>query len=400
MGGFGVIPGWKIARELDRAAQQLRAIVGLVWEPFVQHAYDRNRASRLKVTTGSRPLAEKVLIYLLYQPDAILNSTIETCSLLENQGYSILIVSNAPLSTLSLDRLAAVSWQIIERPNYGYDFGGYRDGILHLMDQNIKPKWLMVMNDSVWYPLGQSDTLVRRLETSGLDVSGTIVHRNFRKTLLRRRATRVIESYLFLFNSKALGSKAFRDFWVNYRVSSNKYNAVHRGERKVAQRMLAGGLTADGLFSRDEFLTLIANQPDDFLRKTLVYAAYTDAELEEEGALILAEHSTSDSWRDRALAHIKRVTEKRNFHGAFVFGSSQLLDIPLLKKGTGTFLKRSYGTLYTRMRKQFVAAVQAGELPMPREEVLAEINKRDNITLRPIAESGTKTALADKSNDG
>ena len=108
--------------------------------------------------------------------------------------------------------------------------------------------------------------------------------------------------------------------------------------------MLAGGLTADGLFGREEFLTLIANQPDDFLRKTLTYAAYTDPELEEEGARILSELAPSHGWRERALAHVARVTQKRNFHGAFVFGSSQLLDIPLLKKGTGTFLKRTYGT--------------------------------------------------------
>lgn len=339
-----MIPLWKVARELDRTAQQLKAVGGLVWEPFVQRAHDRNRAARLKITCGSRPLGDKVLVYLLYQPDGVLDSTIETCRLLEDQGYSTLIVSNAPLSRASLDRLAAVSWQIIERPNYGYDFGGYRDGILHLMDQCVRLEWLMVMNDSVWYPLGETETLVRRLETSGLDVSGTIVHRSFRKTLLRTRATRVIESYLFLFNRKALDSTAFRNFWVKYRISSNKYNAVHRGERQVAERMLAGGLTADGLFGREEFLTLIANQPDDFLRKTLTYAAYTDPELEEEGARILSELAPSHGWRERALAHVARVTQKRNFHGAFVFGSSQLLDIPLLKKGTGTFLKRTYGT--------------------------------------------------------
>lgn len=374
-----MIPWWKIARELDRTAQQLKAIGGLFWEPFVQRSHDRNRATRLKITPGLRPLQDRVAIYLLYQPGRVLDSTIETCKLLEDQGYSALIVSNAPLTPDSLSRLAEVSWQVMERPNYGYDFGGYRDGILHLTELGIRPNWLLVMNDSVWYPLGETDTLIQRLEGSGLDVSGTIVHRSFRKTLLRRRATRVIESYLFLFNRKALESRAFRDFWVKYRLSSNKYNAVHRGERRVAEHMIAAGLAADGLFGREEFLNQIAEQPDDFLRKTIQYAAYTDEDLQAEGEALLGLPTTVPDWRQQALDHIARVTLKRNFHGAFVFGSARLLDIPLLKKGTGTFLKKTYGTLYTRMRSKYVGAVHAGDLPTPRASVLQEIIARDQL---------------------
>lgn len=372
-----MIPRWKIARELDRTTQQLKAVAGLVWEPFVQRRHDRNRGTRLKITPGSRPLRDRVLIYLIYQPDRILESTIETCRLLEEQGYSTLVVSNSGLKPESLARLKDVSWQVMERPNYGYDFGGYRDGILYLMDKNLRPEWLLVMNDSVWYPVGQADTLVRRLEGSGLDVSGTIVHRSFRKTLLRRRATRVIESYLFLFNRKALESAAFRNFWVKYRLSSNKYNAVHRGERQVAEQMLAAGLSADGLFGRDEFLDALSAREDVFLRRTLQYGAYTDDDLSEECDALLAEPVGSADWRRRVLDHVARTTLKRNFHGAFVFASMELLDMPFIKKGTGTFLKRSYGTLYTRMRARYVAAVAAKDLPAPRPEILAEIIARD-----------------------
>lgn len=387
-----MIPRWKLARELDRTAQQLKALAGLFWEPFVQRSYDRNRGSRLKITPGNRPLRDKVLVYLLYQPDRILDSTLETCRILEKQGYSTLIVSNAPLSAESLSRLTEVSWQVMERPNYGYDFGGYRDGILHLMDIGLQPQWLLVMNDSIWYPLGEADTLVPRLEASGLDVTGAIVHRSFRKTLLRRKAARVIESYLFLFNRKALKSAAFRDFWVKYRLSSNKYNAVHRGERRVAERMLAAGLTADGLFGRDEFLAALSTRDEMFLRRTLQYGSYTDDNLSNECDALLSEPAGSADWRLRALDHVARTSLKRNFHGAFVFASMELLDMPFIKKGTGTFLKRTYGTLYSRMRARYLAAVMAKDLPAPRPEILAEILMRDGNILASNTDAAAETS--------
>lgn len=365
MGGSGVIPGWKIARELDRLLQQVKAGFGLIWEPLVQRRYDRNRAKLLTMTDGAHPLLAKVAVYLIYQPDGILPSTLQTCRMLTAAGYSPLIVSNAALTSEAVSALQQVSWRIMQRPNYGYDFGGYRDGILHLKENTIAPDKLLVMNDSIWYPVMDVDTLLPRLEASGLDVAGTIVHRKFKKTLIRTHASRVIESYLFLFNRKAVESVVFEKFWLNYRLSSNKYNAVHRGERRVAETMMAAGLTADGLFGREEFLAAVAAQENPFLQKSLQYAAYTDDNLEMEATALLCEPCDSDAWRTRALEHIAKTSLKRNFHGAFVFTSTQLLDMPFLKKGTGTFLKRTYGTLYTRMRRQYVAAVLAGDLAVP-----------------------------------
>lgn len=362
-----MIPRWKIARELDRTTQQLKAVAGLVWEPFVQRRHDRNRGTRLKITPGSRPLRDRVLIYLIYQPDRILESTIETCRLLEEQGYSTLVVSNSGLKPESLARLKDVSWQVMERPNYGYDFGGYRDGILYLMDKNLRPEWLLVMNDSVWYPVGQADTLVRRLEGSGLDVSGTIVHRSFRKTLLRRRATRVIESYLFLFNRKALESAAFRNFWVKYRLSSNKYNAVHRGERQVAEQMLAAGLSADGLFGRDEFITLIEKKDAAYLRLALLYSNSTTERFVQARDSLLAEFVSSDAWKVKAISHIRMVTAKHSFFASFPFVAAGEFGIPVVK--------RTSGAMQVMARRCLLSSIDRQDLPAFRGAVMSEMRR-------------------------
>jgi hypothetical protein len=60
-----VIPRWKIAREIDKAGQQLRALAGHFWEPFVQRKHDSQRAEVLDVEDGSVALNPKVALYLL-----------------------------------------------------------------------------------------------------------------------------------------------------------------------------------------------------------------------------------------------------------------------------------------------------------------------------------------------
>lgn len=375
-----MIPRWKIAREIDRAGQQLKAVVGLFWEPVAQWRYDRNRSKALAVFSGKVKLNDRIAIYLLYQPGGLRASTIETCALLEKSGYSVLAVSNAPLSDRDRAALVGCCWRVIERPNYGYDFGGYRDGILHLLESEIQPQRLVVVNDSIWFPLSASDDLLQRIDASQLDLAETIVHRSMSAGGLRRRKAKVIESYFFSFSARAVAHPAFRAFWRKYRMSSNKLNAVYRGERKVAEVMLAAGLSADGLFGREEFLAAIAGQSEDFLRKTLTYASYNDDGLSDESKALLAQGRASEGWSARALDHIARASLKRNFHGAFVFATIRLLDIPVLKVGGGTFLKKSYSTLYSGMRARYLEAVAANDLPAPRPAILAEIQAAHNAT--------------------
>ena len=365
MGGSGVIPRWKIAREVDRFSQQVKAAIGLIWEPFVQRRYDRNRAKLLIISDGIKPLQTKVAVYLIFQPNKILQSTIDTCRILDTAGYSMLIVSNAPLNKISLDALTQVTWKIMQRPNYGYDFGGYRDGILFLRDNEVIPDRLLVLNDSVWYPLLEKDTLLERLEASGLDVSGTIVHRSFHKTILRRRLTRVIESYFFLFSRKVVQSHEFASFWENYRMSSIKYNAVHRGERRITEAMLAAGFSADGLFGREEFLEALVNKDSWYLIKALIYSNYTNKSFEQSRKILVSGFNDSLDWRERATAHFRLVSSKHSFFASFPFVAAGELDVPLIK--------RSNGALQVMARKSVLDAIHAGDLCPVRNSVMAEL---------------------------
>ncbi len=212
-----MIPGWKIRRELDRASQRLRAAIGKLYEPLIQRAYDRKRTSVVKVHQGGVPLTDRVALVLTYQPKGFAASLLKICAHLPAKGYAPLVVYNAPATEANLRILAPETWTILLRPNYGYDFGGYRDGILHLRDLGIVPSQFIILNDSIWYPLNDSDTLIERLEGSGFGLAGAMLQEGDPAKKARSSRHRdFIESFFYLVDGACYRSAAFAKFWTDF----------------------------------------------------------------------------------------------------------------------------------------------------------------------------------------
>ncbi|MFM7443408.1 MAG: hypothetical protein ACKO2N_05765, partial [Tabrizicola sp.] len=65
-----------------------------------------------------------------------------------------------------------------------------------------------------------------------------------------------------------------------------------------------------------------------------------------------------------------------HFHASFSYASISLLNVPFIKKTSGTILSKGYGLLHLKMRQQYLRAVEAGDLPPPGTEVREEILAR------------------------
>jgi lipopolysaccharide biosynthesis protein len=76
------------------------------------------------------------------------------------------VVSNLPLVPEERETLRRACWQLIERPNVGYDFGAYRDAILLLGPKLRDLERLVLVNDLLWFPVGEADWIddAERLE--------------------------------------------------------------------------------------------------------------------------------------------------------------------------------------------------------------------------------------------
>ena len=349
---------WKFRRELIRIGQQLRGIPELVMDPIRQKRLDRAIANGLPIIAGAKPPSKKVAVYLLFQPRGVSQSTIEQCEWLHDNGYAPLVVSNCPLSSTDKERLSPVIWRAIVRPNFGYDFGGYRDALTSLRQWGVKPDTLLILNDSVWVPVIPGSDLISRLEEDPADIAGSI--------LRERGEIRFLESYCYRIRGTLLEEPAFREFWSNLRLTSNKYYVIRRGERGFSEAMLGAGYKVAAVYAFEGLVDQLSKQSDEFLAKTILYSASLPPELVAERNALLAEGNDQkgNAWRKRALSFIQIALEKRLAYSTLPFAGHSLFQYP--------FLKKSADRVAVEWRAAYFAATETGDLPSPSPAILKE----------------------------
>lgn len=353
-----MVAGWKLRRELVRLGQQLRAIPELVWEPLLQRAHDRQAARGFPVAAGGQTRGAQVAVVLVYQPGGMAGSLPVMCDHLVARGYAPFIIANAPLAPADRAALLPHVWRIMDRPNFGYDFGGYRDALRALRAESGLAR-VLILNDSIWFPLDPDEELIARLEGAGADVAGTI--------LRVRDETRFLESYCYLIAGHVLEDARVRAFWDGLKLTSNKYKVIRRGERAHSVMLAEAGFTLAPVYREEDFLARLEGEDDAFLRKTLQYGAFQEAEDEAARARLLAAPDGPD-WRARALAFVARTLRRGQFYSQFPFAVTRLMGYPILKK--------SGDRPSTLWRAAYARAVAAGDLPAPPEPCWSEIRAR------------------------
>jgi hypothetical protein len=357
MVGFGeMTPVWKIRREFHRLGQQASALHEAIWEPIVQRRYDKMVRKGLPAFDGAIPLGPKMAIYLVYQPTTLPQSIVETCQHLVDNGYSPLVVANGGLPEASRIQLLPHVWKIVERPNLGYDFGGYRDGINQLHSWNVEPSKLLILNDSVWFPISDNCQLLQQMDAAEADVAGTVMR--------QKEKVGFLESYLYLIDAQVLKNHAMQEFWKSFRMTANKFKVIRRGERGHSVALRDAGFNLQPMFSSEDFLARLRMQDHIFLEKTLRYGVAETAGLSRERDELL-DARKDEAWRAAVFDHVGRVLQNAQFYSAFPYAAVQLLNYPILK--------RSGDMVSILWRKAYLAAVAAGDLEAPTPTVFAEL---------------------------
>jgi hypothetical protein len=236
-----VIPAWKLRREILRLWRMLTFLPMHPVEQAWFGLHPRLFPAAYRVHAGDGPRPGPVAIFLIHQPRGLQATVLATCRHLGAAGFGVHIVSNAPLSADAVARLRPLCARIVERPNHGLDFGGYRHEILACLANGTLPEKLLLLNDSVWFPALRDCDLLDRLEGLGADLAGPVhyAHRNPQRAHL--------QSYLVLFSARAVASRAFRAFWQGYAMSNNKVRTIRHGEMRLTRFCREGGLSVAAL---------------------------------------------------------------------------------------------------------------------------------------------------------
>jgi hypothetical protein len=236
-------PLWKVKRELHRLWLMGTGLISLCAGNIPRKIYDQNKLKKIKIYEGDRPLTKDVAIFLIYAPKGLSPSYFLTLRHLNASGFSVLVVANHPLDEETRAKISPLAWRIMSRPNFGYDFGGYREGILHLIDEGIKPENTLVMNDSVWFPLRDHDTMLLEMKKWKENIRGFSIHDHRRSKNLP-----FIQSFMFMYDREIFESRSFESFWRNIILSNNKVVVIRMLEMRMSIFFSERGFTTRAFF--------------------------------------------------------------------------------------------------------------------------------------------------------
>lgn len=271
----------------------------------------------------------------MFQPNGVAPSLLKTCDHLVSQGYSPFILSNTQLADHDREALLARAALLLERPNFGYDFGAYQDGIKLLNQMGCKPDRLILMNDSTWFPLRENDTSIARMEASGDHFVGHV----FKFEPKIRRGRDHIEAHFLLFDRNAQDSIAFKNFWDRYLMTSSRSETIQRGEKGISTAMFNAGFGSQGLTSKTLLLDHLAKEKFIELKKMLVEACFDNNILREETLHIISAASETPEWRTQVITHVRTVIEAigTTLYCIYIYYTMTKLGLGFVKKANNDF---------------------------------------------------------------
>ena len=317
------LPWWKLRREIARLGAQAIALPPeLARRLYFRRWYDLVTARAIRRSPGALPLGPEVGIYLIFPAKGVLPSHLHMLAEMRAQGIAPVVVSNLPLSEADRTRLLPEVAQIVERPNVGYDFGGYRDGVLGLAEALPRVERLWLLNDSAWL-VPQPKSWFAEARALGTDVMAAssnyamprvdparfreitwhhaTAHRNFHYA-----------SYALGFGPRVLRDPAFLRYWRRLDIRNDKTRTVRRGEIGLSQFVLKRGYSHRATCEVDRLdaeLAALSDAEIDRVARELVIP--DDAPLEAVKAGVLATGADTPTGRAERIALILTTVSRR-----------------------------------------------------------------------------------------
>lgn len=315
---------WKLKREWQRLKQQLSARLFSKASGKQISDYEAGKSELVTLTPGHLPMGKNCAVFLLFQPDGIPKSVFKTCQFLRSQGMSVFAVSNAPLNENDLDRLKVESSLVMQRPNIGYDFGGYREGLIHFFKSGVDLENVLLLNDSIWFPAFEPSDLLRKLLACNADLAGPMMQVHSKKSERDH-----LQSYMIKIGRNALKNENFRQFWNDFDLPMNRHQAIRRGEMGLTFFARSHEMTIESLNFSDEIGGHLINLSDQDLQTALGMCKWTSRKSAREAKKI---DFQEPNWRVKAehmVLNDLRVSNPLSHHPAVLLSE---MNLPYLKK--------------------------------------------------------------------
>lgn len=238
---------WRLLEARRWPGRALNHLFGTAW-------YDRVLSSKRRIHPGHVAAGDRYAVYLIFPKHGLQPSHLKVLQDLIARDHAPVVVSNLPLSAADRTALVALAHAVIERPNYGYDFGGYRDGVLFLASSLPAAEQLVLLNDSVWTLPGPHGHWLDQVQRTRGSIVGAVANYcvRFDAGAPRTSAPWTYDhdndgfhycSFALAFRRDALSDPAFLRFWKKLKLTNDKLTTIQRGEIGLGQWIRHSGHT-------------------------------------------------------------------------------------------------------------------------------------------------------------
>ena len=347
--------GWKIRRELRRLLRQAVSVPGNLRDYFLATAYNDLVMNRRLTIIGDRESTPtRVAVYVIYPKFGVLLSHFAAIEYLTRAGYSPLVVVNLPLRKKEIEDLQSRSWRLVVRKNLGYDFGGYREGILHVSDLLPSLDGLALLNDSTWFPVPCDVDWITQAERLRVDLAGASdfasprnvsgdMASTFVWTPFSDRKNHHYASFALLVGARVLRDPKFLEYWRNLRLSNDKSRTVRWNERGFTRWMIRNGYSHAATFDVSGLDYDIGELDDATLKAVHRHIILPDERLYNKLNLRDGESKNDcmKTWREAAISDILWSVSKGSPAHALPLYSIQTMNFGFLKKSSAIWNARS-----------------------------------------------------------
>lgn len=164
---------------------------------------------------------------------------------LQDRFEKIVIISNSALSKSDLRRLEGLSAKVVLRPNTGYDFAAWRDGMKYIgWKKMVDYDSVTIMNDTCFGPVFSLDPVFDSMEQKDdADFWGLITHPKLSASESHTGMTihEHIQSFFITFNKHVVRSVEFKSFWNRVVDFEDVQEVINNYETKLTHVLSKAG---------------------------------------------------------------------------------------------------------------------------------------------------------------
>ncbi|MEM9670731.1 MAG: rhamnan synthesis F family protein [Pseudomonadota bacterium] len=317
---------------------------------FAKPYYDLILSKKRRTFHGKVEQKDRIAIYLFYPKKGLLKSHQRSIEYLQRAGYAPLLVCNATLNEADRQTVLNHCWRYIERPNFGYDFGGYRDGILSIRSELRSLDRLLLTNDSTWFPLPKAMDWIAESEALNVDYAAAAWawavkakdpkdFEDIQWQVDKNRRNFHYASYALNISSAILATDDFFKFWKRFRLSNDKKRTVRRGEIGLTHWVIRNGFSHGATTEMLELDRLLSTKTDEELAEIIRNLIFvTDPVMKSIAQTFLTAHGTSET---QHKAFPRKTAERLIANAVARQGMSYSIMSELIKNHDFAFMKKS-----------------------------------------------------------